>query len=312
MEDVLYLIGGLAVLVFAGDLLVKGAVSLAVKLKVSLLVIGVVVVSFGTSAPELLVSLKAALEGHPDISIGNVVGSNIANISLVLGLTAVVFPIYVVYDTLRYDWPVMFLATLLLILFSMDFVLQRWEGIILFLILIGYSVFLIRKSRKEKKNKEVVEEERNVSFFKALLYVLAGGVGLSYGADWLVQGASGIALKLGVSERTIAVSVVAFGTSVPELTASLIAAFRKQMDVSVGNLIGSNIFNILSILGITAMVHPVHVSETIIKYDYWWMFGVALLLFPLMVFDRKISGWKGTLLFLYYVAYIIFVVYIKI
>ncbi|RMG81319.1 MAG: sodium:calcium antiporter, partial [Bacteroidetes bacterium] len=148
--------------------------------------------------------------------------------------------------------------------------------------------------------------------FKALLYVLAGGVGLSYGADWLVQGASGIALKLGVSERTIAVSVVAFGTSVPELTASLIAAFRKQMDVSVGNLIGSNIFNILSILGITAMVHPVHVSETIIKYDYWWMFGVALLLFPLMVFDRKISGWKGTLLFLYYVAYIIFVVYIKI
>ncbi|RMG77612.1 MAG: sodium:calcium antiporter, partial [Bacteroidetes bacterium] len=197
MEDVLYLIGGLAVLVFAGDLLVKGAVSLAVKLKVSLLVIGVVVVSFGTSAPELLVSLKAALEGHPDISIGNVVGSNIANISLVLGLTAVVFPIYVVYDTLRYDWPVMFLATLLLILFSMDFVLQRWEGIILFLILIGYSVFLIRKSRKEKKNKEVVEEERNVSFFKALLYVLAGGVGLSYGADWLVQGASGIALKLG-------------------------------------------------------------------------------------------------------------------
>lgn len=305
--DILLLIGGLITLVIGGEALVRGAVGVAQKAKISTLVIGMTVVSFGTSAPELLVSLQATLGGHADIAIGNVVGSNVANIALVLGLTVLIFPIVVERDTLRIDWPVMMVTSLLLWLFIQDEILVRWEGITLVVLLLSFTTWLIWRSRRKQRKEaaDASEEEDSDPTWKALVYLLVGLVGLYFGADWLLEGAVSIAEEMGMSERVIGITIVAFGTSVPELVTSCVAAFRKQTDISVGNLIGSNIFNIMAVLGVTATVSDVTVAPKILEWDIWWMLGIAAVLLPMMLVSKKIGRLQGVLLFGTYLVYVV-------
>ena len=312
MLSYVFLIVGFLLLIFSGDFLVKGAVSIALKLRLSTLVIGMTIVSFGTSAPELLVSIKAALGGHPDISIGSVVGSNISNIALILGITALVFPITVSKATLRIDWPMMMLSTLLFVVVVMDGELSAWEGILFIVFLISFIVWLIRNSRKGSAVPaavdEVNEEEKNLPLWKGVGLVGLGAVGLVLGADLMLKGAVEIARYYDVSERIIGLTIVAFGTSLPELITSCVAAFRKEADISIGNLIGSNIFNILAILGITSIIHPISVSSSIINSDNYILLGITFLVFPLMYFGRKLTRGKGFLLFFVYTTYLIYLI----
>ena len=312
MLSYVFLIVGFLLLIFSGDFLVKGAVSIALKLRLSTLVIGMTIVSFGTSAPELLVSIKAALGGHPDISIGSVVGSNISNIALILGITALVFPITVSKATLRIDWPMMMLSTLLFVVVVMDGELSAWEGILFIVFLISFIVWLIRNSRKGSAVSaavdEVNEEKKNLPLWKGIGLVGLGAVGLVLGADLMLKGAVEIARYYDVSERIIGLTIVAFGTSLPELITSCVAAFRKEADISIGNLIGSNIFNILAILGITSIIHPISVSSSIINSDNYILLGITFLVFPLMYFGKKLTRAKGLLLFFVYAAYLIYLI----
>ncbi len=302
--DILILIIGLVVLVVGGEFLVKGAVSIAERFKISPLVIGMTVVSFGTSAPELLVSLQAALDGNPGISIGNVVGSNIANLALVLAITVLIFPIVAERQTKIIDWPMM-MATMLFYVFSLDNVIVFWEGATLFSILIVFTFLLIKKSRKENKK---IQEELETSpkpILPGILFLLGGLAGLYFGSGWFVEGAISIAKDFNLSDRVIGVTVVAFGTSAPELVASTVAAYRKQTDISVGNLIGSNIFNIMAVLGITSMVKPIVVDNAVLTFDMYWVIGIALAMLPVLFIGKRIGRVKGLLLLATYIAYIV-------
>lgn len=305
--DYLYLFGGLIVLLLSGDFLVRGGVSLAGHFKVSTLVVGLTVVSLGTSAPELMVSLKAVLNGQSDISTGTVIGSNISNIALVLGLTALVLPISVNKRTTLFDWPIMFGATLIFFVFILNKSLDRIEGLLFVLLLAAYVIYSLWNSRKQEQSKTDTVVKPKYKLWQSILIIVVSGVGLRYGADWLVVGAAGIATSFGISEYLISVSIVAFGTSVPELATSLIAAFKKEMDISVGNIIGSNIFNIWGILGITAAIKPISVNQQILDFDMYWLIGicVVLLLFMLPVKRGKILRWNGAILVVSYAFYLI-------
>lgn len=305
--DIFYLILGLIILILGGELLVRGAIPLAVRMKVSMLVIGLTVVSFTTSAPELIVSVYSSLTGHSDIALGNVIGSNIANVSLVLGLTAFIFPLPFQSRLYRFHLPVMLFASALfgLFLYS-NYCLNFFEGLSFVLLLFILTIYLIRQSQNND-NVSYDKSMLNSSLIKLLFYIVLGGFFLYIGSYLLVDGASGIARTIGISERIISVSIISFGTSVPELTACIIAAFKKKKDLSIGNLIGSNIFNILAVLGVTSMIHPIQViDEGLIHNDVWWMFGVALFLYPLMFFFHKshIGRLEGFLLLLFYFFYI--------
>jgi cation:H+ antiporter len=306
IQDIAILIGGLAVLVAGGEFLFRGAVGIAKSFRISPLVIGMTVVSFLTSAPELLVSLKSALNDSPGIAIGNVVGSNIANIALVLGLTVIIFPIIPGRQTKRIDWPMLILATILFVLFSFDGVIQLWEGAVLFLILIVFTSLLIVKSRKEvRTNKEPsVIENVQQPVWKSVLFLLLGLAGLYFGCEWLIDGAVNLAFELGMGEHVIALTIVAFGTSAPELVTSAVAAYRKQPDIALGNLVGSNIFNIMAVIGITGMVTPIEVDQDILNFDFWWMVGIAIGLGVMLFLGKKVGRGKGIVLLLTYVAYI--------
>ena len=306
--EYLLLITGLVLLIVAGELLVRGAVGIALKFNISPLVIGMTIVAFGTSAPELLVSLKAALEGHPEISIGNVVGSNIANIALVLGITTIILPINVRKSTLRIDWPIMMLSTVAFFLFILNNVIEWWEGILFVIALVLYNFLMIKKSRATSEiDDELEENTKKDALLKNIVFVIGGTIGLAFGARWLLDGAIKIALNFNVSEYVIGATIVAFGTSVPELVTSVIAACKKQTDISVGNLIGSNIFNLLGVLGITSLVKEIPVSVQVQQEDVYWLLGISLFLFPLMYFNHRINRLKGILLTLAYISYIYFV-----
>ncbi len=298
---------GFILLIFSGKYLVKGSVSLARYFGLSTLVIGVTVVAFGTSAPELIVSFQAAMKGHPEISLGNVIGSNISNIALILGLTAMILPIPVQRNSVRIDWPVMMITSLLFYVLVLNNELGRLEGLILNTALVGFVFFSLWSSRRfSKKSKEEILKPKLKLPLAILIIILSCG-GLVFGADLLVDNAVIIAGRMGVSERAISISLIALGTSLPELATSVIAAFEKEMDISVGNIIGSNIFNILSVLGITALVKPIEVSEVMVDFDILWMLGISALLFPLMLFPLKagkITRFEGLLLVVVYFIYI--------
>lgn len=325
--DYFWLVLGFITLIFGGDFLVKGAVGLALKAQISTLVIGMTVVSFGTSAPELLVSIGAAMEGGEEslMSIGNVIGSNIANLALVLGVTALIYPIKVNRVSVRQDWPVMMMASVLFVVFMRFFdgdqyQINNWEGAFLFLLIISFTWFLIWKSKKEKKTKKEVldikieaggdedeiEAESGTPLWKNITFLVAGCVGLVFGSNWLLGAATNIATAAGISPFVIGVTILAFGTSVPELAASAIAAYRKQTDIAIGNLIGSNVFNILCVVGLTGLVAKMPLQANVLNYDAWWMLAIAFVLLPLMVFGGKIHRWKGVLLLVSYGAYIYF------
>ena len=308
--DFLILLAGLAVLIVGGEFLVRGAVGFSHAMKISPLVIGMTVVAFGTSAPELLVSLQSALGGNPGIAIGNVVGSNIANIALVLGVTVIIFPIVADKQTMRVDFPMMMLATLLFFYFASDGLLSLVEGIIMFSLVVVFTTFLITSSRKKTKKKELEDADvlKKEPFWKSTTFLLLGFIGLYFGAGWFIEGAVSIAnyfLEGNPDKDTIiGVTVVAFGTSAPELVASCVAAYRKETDISVGNLIGSNIFNILVVLGVTSMVKPIDVTPEVIEFDMVYMIGVAILLMFILAIGKKIGRLKGMILILTYIAYI--------
>lgn len=307
MEYFLTLLG-FFILIGSGNFLVRASVSLARYFGLSSLVIGVTVVAFGTSAPELLVSLQAAIADHPEIALGNVIGSNISNIALVLAMTAVIFPISVNRNSIVIDWPVMMLAGIFLAVFALDQQLQFYEGLILNAILIGFVWFSIKKSRKSDIVSSEVEKTGKMNLPASVLVIIVSSAGLALGAKLLVDNASSIAQGLGVSERAIAISMLAVGTSLPELVTSVIAAFQKETDISVGNIIGSNIFNILSVLGITALVKTVEVNP-VIMIDIAVMLVISLILFLMMVPSGKgkITRWEGMLLLLSYIIYLIYV-----
>lgn len=304
MHDVVFLLLGFVALFLSGKYLVNASVQLARHFKIPTLVVGLTIVSFGTSAPELLVSLKAALSGHPDISIGNVVGSNISNIALVLGITALIFPIPVAKKIIRLDWPVLMAICLLFYALAYNKTLAWWEGLIFLTVLAGFNYHSVTAGRKHNDS----DEEIPVAEMKwqwAIAIICIACLGLVFGAEWLVSGASGLARNFGVSERIISVSIIAFGTSVPELATSAIAALKKETDISIGNIIGSNIFNVAGILGITSLVKEIPVNQTILSSDIIWMLGITVLLFLVMIGKRKrIVRWEGFVLLLSYSLYI--------
>ncbi len=311
--SVVLVILGLALLVVGGDFLVRASVGLSFKLKISKLVIGMTVVSFATSAPELLVSLQAALDGVPDIALGNVIGSNIANIGLVLGITAIISPLVVDEDFYKLNWPMMMLVSFALYFFlKNDSLLTAFEGAIMFMALLVFLIILIRSSRKNTvlNLEEVDEALAEVSNFKIIIWLLIGAAGLYFGSEWLVQGAKALAKTAGISDYAISVTVIAIGTSVPELAASVIAALKAEKAISLGNLIGSNIFNIASVLGLTAMITPIVVNPNtpeILSTNIFWMIGFAAILIPMMLIPKRFEiGRLGGALLLG--AYIVFVV----
>lgn len=312
--SLLWVVLGFVLLVVGGEFLVRSSVALSFKFNISKMVIGMTVVSFATSAPELLVSLQAALSGSPAIAINNVVGSNIANIGLVLGITAMVSAIAVDTSFYKLNWPVMMLFSIVLFYFlKNDNVLSALEGGILFVGLIVFLVVLIKSSKHELESDEVDDALAIVSNFKIGVWLLIGAAALYFGSEWLVFGAKEIATSVGVSEAVIGVSLIAIGTSVPELAASVIAAAKKEKAISLGNLIGSNIFNIASVLGLTAMIKPIPVTEPqILSSDIFWMLGFAAVLIPLIFLPKRlqISRFKGFFLVVCYGVFM-FLVFTK-
>ena len=304
----LILLAGLVFMILGGEFLVRGASGIALRAQISPLVVGLTVVAFGTSAPELLVSIQSALAGNPDIAMGNVIGSNICNLALVLGVTAVITPINIHTDSIKLDWPVAMGSSILLFLLVFDGWVNTWEGGLFVSILIVYSVFIIRKSRRETKASQLEMDELDIPEPSGhpgldLLYLAIGGVGLYFGSGWFVEGASTLATYLGVTERVISITVVALGTSLPELVTSAVASFRKETDMAVGNLMGSNIFNVLSILGITSLVKQVQVNEMMREVDMVWMLAITAVILPMMLIKRRISRAEGGILLTIYCVY---------
>jgi cation:H+ antiporter len=315
--DYIWLILGLGVLVIGGEFLVKGAVNFSSAMKISPLVVGMTVVAFGTSAPELIVSLTSAVQGDAEIAVGNVVGSNIANIALVLGITVLIFPVVADRHTKTIDLPMMIGATFLFFFFAKDLVFDLFEGVIMVSIIVTFTYLLIRNARRKNvvgEDDDFTEEMKDPSYWKAFFFLLLGFVGLYFGAEWFIKGAVGVAndvlsdMESSQRKSVIAVTVVAFGTSAPELVASCVAAYRKQTDISIGNLIGSNIFNILVVIGITSIVTPIPVKQSILDFDMLWVIGIALMLVVMIAFGNKIGRLKGAILLSTYVAYIVIIV----
>ena len=309
--SIAFLILGFVLLVIGGEFLVRASVALSFKLNISKIVIGMTVVSFATSAPELLVSLNAALSGSPAIAINNVVGSNIANIGLVLGITAIVGAIGVDKSFYKVNWPVMMLFSIALYYFLWnDNQLTAIEGAILFAALIVFIIFLIRSQKNAEVSEEVDDALATVSNFKIIIWLLIGALALYFGSEWLVKGATEIATQLGVSEAVIGVTMIAIGTSVPELAASVIAAAKQEKAISLGNLIGSNIFNIGSVLGLTSMIKTIPVTESLIlSRDIFWMLIFASLVLVLAVLPKRheINKIKGFGLVMLYGIFIVLV-----
>jgi cation:H+ antiporter len=309
--NILYIILGLILLVLGGNWLLKSSVGLSLKLNISKIIVGLTVVSFATSAPEMIVSIKAALNGFPDIAVGNVVGSNIGNVGLVLGVVLLINAINVETNFYKTDWPMKMMASVLLFFFLiLDGKLSRFEGIIFVILLVVFIAFLIKQNKKiEVIIKDDVETE--MSYFKIFALLAVGGFSLWLGSELLVDGAVNLAEGLGVSKRVIAVTVVAIGTSIPELASSIIAAIKKESEISIGNIIGSNIFNILSVLGFTAIIQPIeNVDPKIMSFDIYWLLAFAFALLPMVFLPRRnsLSFREGIILVTAYMVFIYFTI----
>jgi len=305
--NVLLIAGGLVLLIAGGNWLLKAAVSFSLKLEIPKIVIGMTVVSFATSAPELIVSLKSALSGHPDISLGNVIGSNIANLGFVLGIVIMVSTIKVEKSFYIQDWPVMMLASLMLWLFmTTGLMIERWEGLVMLSMLIVFLVYLLM-FQKTAVVDEMPEDDVALPIGKSMMYLIIGGLGLWGGSELLIEGAVNMAYNLGVSKRIIGITIISVGTSIPELAASIIAVAKKEKAISLGNLLGSNVFNILAVLGITSIVSPIPVEDKdLLAVDIPWMIYFALLVFILVFAPSRMRlSWREGLILMG--SYIIFI-----
>ena len=311
MLNIIFIITGLVLLIAGGNWLLKSSVALSLRLNISKIVIGMTVVSFATSAPELIVSIKSALDGFPDLALGNVVGSNIANLGLVLGITTLLGTIDVQRNFYTTDWPAMMLASLLFFGFIyFDGVLVQYEGFIMVIALFIFLIYLLR-FQKQVSVSEISGDEVLQPLYKTLFYLGIGGIALWGGSELLIKGAVGLATLYGVSERIIAVTVVSVGTSIPELAASIIAVIKKEKAISLGNLIGSNIFNLLAVLGITSIITPIHViDQGLLTSDVFWMLGISLLILPLVLVPKSLRlNWRdGLILVGLYVTFVYFTV----
>ncbi len=311
---IVLLIIGLIVLIVGGDYLVKGASSIALRLHLSPLVVGLTIVAFGTSAPELLISVQSALKGSPDIAMGNVIGSNICNLALVLGLTAVINPVRVLSNSIKVDWPMTMGSAILLFLMVREGLLGSIEGMIFLVALTIYLVFTVRKSRKDVMSQKMKTEDSPIpdvpkkQMWKDIFFIMLGCLALYYGSEWFVSSAIDLAISLGVEERVVGLTVVAFGTSLPEMVTAAVASYKGESDLALGNLMGSNIFNILAILGITAIIKPIYVNEVILNNDIIWMLMITLMILPLMIVRRQVGRVDGLVLLVVYSIYVYTVV----
>ncbi len=299
---------GLVLLIKGGELLFEGSIAFSLKLNIPKFIVGMTVVSIATSAPEFIVSIQAAIMGHPDLALGNVIGSNLANIALVLGIIIIVTPIKV--DKLFYknDWPVMMIVTLIFIfVVSKDSYLGKTDGIILLLFLLFYFGYLFVFQRNRIDDSEINSFTTNFPFFKILSLMFFGSFFLWLGSEVLIKGAVNLASQIGISERIISVSVIAFGTSIPELSTSIVAIINKEKGISIGNLIGSNIIDMLGVIGITVILAPItNLDQEFINNDLIWMISVAFILLPLLFLNKKLEFGRieGIILIVVYVVFI--------
>ena len=311
--NLIFIFFGFLLLVIGGEFIVRSSVALSLKFNISKFVIGMTVVSFATSLPELIVSVNAALNNSPSIAINNVIGSNIANIGLVLGLISVLGNITVDNNFYKRDWPWMFFLSLALWLFIVsDNLLSGYEGFFLIIILSTFIVGVLKRSNSIESINDVNYKFTKASNFKIFIWLIISSVTLYFGSEFLVDGAVNLAKQINISEAVISVTIVAIGTSVPELAASLVAIAKKEEGISVGNLIGSNIFNIGSVLGVTAIIKEIPIAEEIIQRDIIWMLIFALIVIILAVIPRKnyLSSFKGLIMFSLYL-YFIYIAFVQ-
>ncbi|MFS4456159.1 calcium/sodium antiporter [Maribacter sp. 2304DJ31-5] len=311
MQNFLFVIVGLVLLIAGGNWLLKASVALSLRLAIPKIVIGMTVVSFATSAPELIVSVNAALAGDFEFTLSNVIGSNIANLGLVLGITVLLAKIDVRKSFYTTDWPVMMFASVLFVGFIyFDGVLQQYEGIIMVVFLFLFLIYLL-KFQKTAVVDEMPEDDELLPLYKTVLFLGIGGVGLWGGSELLLSGAEGMAYQLGIDKGIIGLLVLSVGTSIPELTASIIAVLKKEKAISVGNLIGSNIFNLLAVMGITSIITPVPVlEERVLSSDIFWMLGVSFVILPLVFIPKGLRlGWRdGIVLIGIYLTFVYFTI----
>ncbi len=307
---------GLALLIFGAELLVRGASAMATLAGVSPLVIGLTVVAFGTSAPELAINIQSIMQVQSNIAVGNVVGSNIFNVLFILGLSALIIPLSVKQQLIRLDVPLMIGASVVVLLMALDHYIDRLEGLILFIGIVSYTIYLIKKSRREtldhhtQNKKEGHEPSKKTFWFiiRDLIFILIGLALLVLGSGWLVDGAVGFARYLGVSDLIIGLTIIAAGTSLPEVATSIVAAVRGERDIAVGNVVGSNLFNLLAVLGLTGIVAPqgIYVDPSAVSFDIPLMTAVAFACLPVFFTDLVISRWEGAVFLGYYVTYTVY------
>lgn len=307
--DIVYILLGLALLVKGGDYLVDGSVAIAKRAKLSEMVIGLTVVGFGTSMPELLVSAQSALMGNSGIAIGNVVGSNISNIALILGVTSIIHVIPAQKITLKIDLPFMLLSFVLFVAIAMTGSVGRVAGVIGVLMLICFVSYQVRQSRKAeaalaKENPEAHAEAQLMALWKALLLVLVSFLAMVFGANILVEGASNIARLLGVTDRVIGLTIVAIGTSLPELFSSVMAAVKGKTDMAIGNIIGSGSFNILCVIGVSSIITPIIGTNIGFAFDYALMIFLGVLLWLFLRSKHELERWEGVILTIIFIAYL--------
>jgi cation:H+ antiporter len=318
IEALTYILLGLISLIAGGDFLVRGSVDIAKLLKIPPLVIGLTVVAFGTSSPELAVSIRSVLSGNTGISVGNILGSNIYNILLVLGLAASLTPLTASKQLIRFDVPIMILASAMTLMLSLDGFITRIDGVALFLSLCGYTFWQLKKGRKEHRSKESKStdyrpQKEKLSIWNPLgsfMLVLLGLGLLSLGSRGLVVGGVSIAKALGVSELIIGLTIIAVGTSLPEIVTSIMSIRRGHLDMAVGNVVGSNLFNLLGVLGLTGIIapHGIAIPKTALEFDMLVMLAVAVACLPIFFTGRQISRWEGGLFLFYFVVYTAFLI----
>ena len=307
--DIVYILLGLALLVKGGDYLVDGSVAIAKRARLSEMVIGLTVVGFGTSMPELLVSAQSALMGNSGIAIGNVVGSNIANIALILGVTSIIHVIPAQKITLKIDLPFMLLSLVLFVAIAMTGYVGRVAGVIGVLMLICFVSYQVRQSRKAeaalaKENPKAHDEAEPMALWKAMLLVIVSFLAMVFGANILVEGASNIARLLGVTDRVIGLTIVAIGTSLPELFSSVMAAVKGKTDMAIGNIIGSVTFNILCVIGVSSIITPIMATNIGFAFDYALMVILGVMLWLFLRTKHELERWEGVVLTIIFIAYL--------
>ncbi len=305
INSFILLIIGLVFLIYGAEYTVRGSVAIANKIKIPTVIVGLTIVALGTSAPELVVSIKAALNGSAAIAVGNVVGSNIANILLILGLSSMIFPIKCRRRIFLRDYKFLLLSSILFVVFSLFGRIVCWQGIIFIITLLAFVYYNYLNSSKGDFGSEAISPIATKGWCIIILTTMLGLLGVVYGAHLLVQGAVKIAQYFKISEETIGLTIIAVGTSLPELATTFMAALRKQNGVALGNILGSNIWNIVFIIGTTSIITDIEISKQILLYDLWIMLLATLLLYPAIMTKAKISRFEGSLFFIIYVFYLI-------